>query len=76
MNMKFAATTGAQFSIEAVVLPLQVGGGKPNRLVSYSEVVEKLKYGDLSQQYLGIPEVEWVDVGAGMPDQVPMTVEP
>ena len=75
MNMKFAASTGARFSVEAVVLPLQIGGGKPNRLVSYSEVVEKLKYGDLSQVYLGIPDVEWIDIGAGVPDQEPMTVE-
>ncbi|NKB45474.1 MAG: PAS domain-containing protein [Alphaproteobacteria bacterium] len=75
MNMKFAASTGAQFSVEAVVLPLQVKAGKPNRLVSYSEVVEKLKYGDQSQVYLGIPEVEWIDVGAGVPDHTPTTVQ-
>lgn len=73
MNMKFAATTGAQFSVEAIVLPLSIDGGKPNRLVSFSEVVEKLQYGDVSQIYLGIPDVEWIDVGAGVPDQAPTT---
>lgn len=75
MNMIFAATTGSQFSVEAVVLPLRVKSGKPNRLVSYSQVIEKLKYGDLSQQYLGIPDVEWVDIGAGAPDSKPVTVD-
>lgn len=75
MTMKFAAVTGAQFSIEAVVLPLHVESGKPHRLVSYSEVVEKLSYGDLSQQYLGIPEVEWIDIGASVPNQSPMAVK-
>ena len=74
MNMKFAASTGAQFSVEAVVLPLSVKAGKPHRLVSYSEVVEKLQYGDQSQIYLGIPEVEWIDIGAGVPGQTPNTV--
>ena len=71
MEMMFAASNGSEISIEALVLPLATEVGKPGRLVSLSEVVERLKYGDQSERYLNIANVDWVEIGAGVPEQDP-----
>ena len=75
MEMMFAASNGSEISVEALVLPLETQDGKPDRLVSLSEVVEKLKYGDQSERYLNMSNVNWVDIGAGVPEQAPMSAE-
>jgi hypothetical protein len=75
MDMTFAASNGSQLSIEAIILPLQVEAGKSHRLVSYSEVMQQLKYGDQSERYLGIYDVQWINIGAGVPSSAPKEAE-
>ncbi len=73
--IEFAASNGAHLSVEAIVLPLGVQAGKQNRLVAFSDVLQKLKYGDQTERYLGLPFVSWIDIGAGVPEQEPFAVK-
>lgn len=73
--VEFAATNGSEMAIESVVLPLAVASDKPPRLVSFSDLLQTMKFGEHSNRYLGLPEVEWVDIGAGLPAGAPVMVE-
>ena len=73
--IEFASTTGNRMLIEALSLPLDTGQENVVRRVTFSEVAEKRDYQDFTGQYLGTPEAEWVDVGAGIPDQPPLNVK-
>ena len=72
--IEFAANNGSELEVEAVVLPLAVEAGRPGRMVSFSQVMQTLKYGTHSERYLRLPTVTWVDVGAGVADQPSLTV--
>lgn len=74
MEIEFASVSGAEMSIEAIVLPLSLGADRPLRLVSYSAVLKQLKHGDHSDHYLGLPKAEWLDLGAGVPEVDPWRV--
>ena len=67
--IEFASQSGSEMAVEAVVLPLTLPDERTPRVVSYSTVLQKLAYGDHSERYLGVTEAEWIDVGAGVPDQ-------
>ena len=73
---EIAVSNGAQMSVEAIALPLKVQAGQPHRLVAYSEVLQTMKYGDLSEHYIDLPVVNWVDIGAGVPEHAPFIVSP
>ncbi len=57
-----------------MVLPLAVDSGRPGRMVSFSQVMQTIKYGTLSERYLRLPTVTWIDIGAGVADQPSLTV--
>lgn len=75
MEIEFASVSGAEMSIECIVLPLSLGPDKPMRLLSYSAVLKQLKHGDHSDHYLGLPAADWIDLGAGVPDVDTWTVQ-
>lgn len=75
LEMDLASATGAGLSIEAVVLPLGVAPGRPGRLVSYTDVLNKLPDGELTARYLSLHGGRWIDIGAGIPDHPPVVVE-
>ncbi|MBT5239390.1 MAG: hypothetical protein HN793_03725 [Rhodospirillaceae bacterium] len=71
-EIELAASGGSEMLIEAVTLPLIVEPGKPGRLVAYSALLRKLRYGEYSESYKSLANVEWVDIGAGIPEAPPM----
>jgi hypothetical protein len=74
IELEFASITGAEMAIEAIVLPLAVAAGRPGRLVSYSDVLHHLPHGEHSDRYLDLPDSDWIDLGAGVPDHPIMSV--
>lgn len=74
-EIELAASTGSEMLIEAVTLPLIVEPGKPGRLVAYSALMRKLKHGEHSERYKRLANVEWIDIGAGIPQAPPSKVD-
>jgi len=74
-EIELATSSGSEMVIEAVTLPIAVEPGKPGRLVAFSAVMRKLEYGEHSQRYKSLANVDWIDIGAGVPDDPPMVVE-
>ena len=73
--IEFAASNGSELEVEAAVLPLAVEPGRPGRMVSYSQVMQTLKYGTHSERYLRLPTVTWIGIGAGEADRPSLTVK-
>ena len=74
-EIELAANSGSEMLVEAVTLPLIVEPGKPGRLVAYSGLMRKLQYGEHSERYKSLANVEWIDIGAGIPEHAPATAE-
>lgn len=72
--IEMAASNGSEMAIEAVCLPLNIETERLPRVISYSSVLQQLKYGDHSERYLGLTAVDWIDLGAGIPDDAPLVV--
>ena len=47
--VEFAASNGSQMLVEAAALPLEVKAGRPVRMVAFSEILDTLKYGELTE---------------------------
>jgi len=75
LEMDLASATGAGLSIEAVVLPLSIASGRPGRLVSYTDILNKLPHGELTARYLSMHGGRWIDIGSGVPEHPPVVVE-
>lgn len=73
-ELELATTSGSEMVIEAITLPIGVEPGKPGRLVAYSSLMRKLEYGEYSQRYKSLANVEWFDIGAGVPKDPPMVI--
>lgn len=73
-EIEMAANSGSEMIIEAITLPIGVDPGRPGRLVAYSALMRKLEYGEHSQRYKSLANVEWFDIGAGVPDEPPQVV--
>lgn len=73
-EIEMAASSGSEMVIEAVTLPIGVEPGRPGRLVDYSALMRKLEYGEHSERYKSLANVEWIDLGAGVPDDPPMVI--
>lgn len=73
-EIELAASSGSEMVIEAVTLPIGVEAGKPGRLVAYSALMRKLEYGEHSERYKSLANVEWIDLGAGVPDDPPTMI--
>ena len=74
-EIELAASSGSEMVIEAITLPLIVESGRPGRIVAYSALMRKLKYGEYSERYKRLANVEWIDIGAGIPESPPLTVD-
>ncbi len=74
-EIELAASSGSEMLVEAITLPLIVEPGKPGRLVAYSGLMRKLKFGEHSERYTRLANVEWIDIGAGIPEDPPMTID-
>lgn len=73
-EIELAANSGSEMVVEAVTLPIGVEPGRPGRLVAYSALMRKLEYGEHSQRYKSLANVEWIDLGAGVPGDPPMVI--
>lgn len=73
-EIELAGSSGSEMIIEAITLPIGVEPGRPGRLVAYSALMRKLEYGEHSQQYKSLANVEWIDIGAGVPGDPPQVV--
>lgn len=74
-EIELAANSGSEMVIEAVTLPLSVEAGKPGRLVAYSALMQTLKHGEHSERYKRLGNVEWIDIGAGIPRDPPSQID-
>ncbi|MEQ9446132.1 MAG: hypothetical protein RJS98_11240 [Rhodospirillaceae bacterium] len=74
-EIELAASSGSEMVIEAITLPLGVAPGKPKRLVAFSALMRTLEYGEHSKRYKSLSNVEWINIGAGVPDQPPSMTE-
>lgn len=73
-EIELAASSGSEMIIEAITLPLGVDPGRPGRLVAYSAVMRKLEHGEHSEHYKSLSNVNWIDIGAGVPDAPPQVI--
>lgn len=73
--VKFEANKGSRIEVEAVAFPLYVEPGKANRLVSFSQTLRTLSYGEIPTNYVSFPGTEWIDIGAGVPDHAPAVID-
>ncbi len=74
-EIELASSSGSEMLIEAVTLPLTDEAGKPGRLVAYSALMQKLQYGEHSERYKKLANVEWIDLGAGTPQDQPLKID-
>lgn len=74
-EIELAASSGSEMVIEAITLPLVVAPGKPGRVVAFSALMRNLEYGEHSKRYKSLSNVQWLDIGAGVPDQPPSITE-
>lgn len=72
VNSYFKSTKGRTSMIESIVLPLASSPRPPNRVVSYTEVVDDLGYREHPEVWLETPTILWVDIGHGCPSDPPM----
>lgn len=56
----------------SITLPLDAGPQKPKRRVTYTLLVERLGYEEVSKEYVTVTNTDWVDIGAGVPDEDPI----
>ena len=74
-EIELAASSGSEMVIEAITLPLIVAPGKPGRLVAFSALMRNLEYGEHSKRYKSLSNVQWINIGAGIPHQPPLMTE-
>lgn len=73
--VKLEANKGSRIEVEAIGLPLRMNDGKQNRLVSFSQTLRTLSYGEIPTNYVSFPETHWIDIGAGVPQNDPRIIE-
>ena len=67
----FVSTVGRHLSIETVSLPLAVSPGRAPRVVAGSFPVETLGTDERSRGWIPPRQLEWLDLGFGIPDRPP-----
>lgn len=59
----------------SVTLPLAVEPGRPKRRVTFTVLIDNLGHDEVSRNYFAVSNTKWVDIGAGVPDQKPLSTE-
>ena len=67
----FVSSIGRHLSIETISLPLAVSAGRPPRIIAGSFVVETLGNDERSRGWVPPRQLEWLDLGFGLPDHPP-----
>lgn len=57
---------------ETLSLPLSVLPGRPKRLINYSRLIDPMEDGEQSKEVAGYEHQDWIDIGAGVPDETPL----
>ncbi len=65
----FRLSAGQRISTEAIALPLAPAPGRPSRFVSYSQIFEQPDEQNSVGGWEDVVDQEWIDIGAGIPDQ-------
>ena len=73
--VKLEANMGSRIEVESVGLPLSVGDGNPNRLVSFSQTLRTLSYGEIPKNYVSFADTKWIDIGFGVPKTSPDVIK-
>lgn len=73
--VKLEANKGSRIEIESVGLPLRIKNGKEHRLVSFSQTLRTLSYGEMPTNYVSFSDTKWIDIGAGVPEGDPDLIE-
>lgn len=66
---RFKLGTGQRVSTEAITLPLATGPGRPERIVSFSQMFEHTSDKEAIGGWEGVVNHEWIDLGAGVPNE-------
>lgn len=69
--LKMQTTSNNDVLVESITLPLATGPQKPIRSVLYADYHTAFGRNEVNHRYLEAPEVEWIDLGAGVPDHRP-----
>lgn len=72
VRLAFSTSSGRMLQSELIQLPLSVKPGRPPRLVCYAIKDAGYRSDEFIQLYIKTHEVDWIDLGAGVPDLPPL----
>jgi len=70
---RYVTATGREMKMENIPAPLSNDPGKPLRWINYAEEISTISYSDAPGGMHSVPERNWLDVGAGVPETLPVT---
>ncbi|PCJ69637.1 MAG: hypothetical protein COA62_08940 [Rhodobiaceae bacterium] len=68
MTMQARSKNGRDCLFESLSLPLANADGKSFRIMNHQVIIEEVTYGETKSRF-ALPDItEWIDIGAGVPD--------
>jgi hypothetical protein len=68
---RLVTSASRKIHFESVLLPLAVDPDRPRRVCAFSQALEAMEHREHSEAFSATGEVEWIDLGAGLPAKAP-----